>query len=102
MSQLFAHDGVVIGEPHLHQGDHEVAPFCLQRRDHAEVVSELLEGRKLLVIDHRCDAFERVVHQPVDDCFEQLLFRAKVVVEGSLRRADLVEQVFDAELLVAT
>jgi hypothetical protein len=56
----------------------------------------------LLVIDHRCDAFERVVHQPVDDCFEQLLLRAEVVVEGALRRADVVEQVFDAELLVAT
>ena len=101
VTQLFAHDGVIVGKPDLHQRDHEVAPFCLQRRDHPEVVAELLDGRKLLVIDDRRDACERVVDQPVDDCFEQRLLRAEVVVEGALRRADVAEQVFDAELLVA-
>ena len=41
------------------------------------------------------------VDQPIDDRFEQRLLRAEVVVEGALRRADVGEQVLDAELLVA-
>ena len=46
-------------------------------------------------------AVERRVDHPLDDGLEQRRLRVEVVVERALRRADLVEHVLDAHLLVA-
>ena len=51
--------------------------------------------------DDRLDDRHDGVRHPLDDGLEQRLLRVEVVVEGALRRPELVEDVLDAHLLVA-
>lgn len=100
-AQLFSHDGVRVGQPDLDHLKHEVAALRLPARDRGEEVLQLGRRRALRVREDRLHVFERGVGHRVDDRGQERLLRIEVVVERALRGAQLIEQVLDAERVIA-
>ena len=97
---MLAHDGVVVGEPDPQQLEHELFPLALPPGKGGEDPFELLEREEVGIVRDRCHGRRRSVRDALHDGREERLLRVEVVVEGALRRAKLVEDVLDAQLLV--
>lgn len=82
-AELLSDDGIAIGQPDVHEGEHELALLRFPRGDVREDVVQLGRGRTRGILQDRADHRHRRVDHPIEDGLKEIFLRAEVVVEGA-------------------